>query len=660
MSIIDGVIPAAVVVCALVVVGGVRVRRVWVAVALGVIAGLAVIQLITEGFYWQFLPTYVLLCVTALFAFFPPGRRAWSVVSRVAIALLIVPAAGAWAVTPVPELPAPSGPYLVGTETFRWVDPARDEPATPDPDDRRAVIAQAWYPAAEPTGRRAPYLDGLGDLPASVSGIPGFVFGAYADVDTLGELLATPHPDRERWPVVLFSPGYGAPRGFYTGLVAELASRGFVVLAVDHPYESAVTELPGGDLATPVAVPADPDEGERYMAAQQDVRASDLRFVLDRLDALGPRLTGRVDTEHVAVIGHSFGGAAAAATAAADPRGARRREHRRHALRLAAGTGTAPTIPAGGERSRRDGPLPRIPRPQRSAAKSVQTSQSFDDHAAAIRWAKLLDRVGAAEAERVLAAQLAATPEVLTLKVWLHRYINSLGKSVEEETRRKYRRMVDRDMIPFFGEHLPVDALTPELDAAWVDWLEEEFGNGAKTIRNKHGLLCAAMGAEVSDCEPTPRETYRRLGGVAGRAVDHHVVAAVGEIVVLGSHIVEHGLQAGPVVEIDDSGERLIAVVRDGVRGHVVIATGDRADDDDQGDDGEDRADDTENDRVRTAAWLGRCGQGVPLAVGRCGRPCDRRLGRWRFIPARRRHPATGSARRPRREERSRGVRSPA
>lgn len=319
MSIIDGVIPAAVVVCALVVVGGVRVRRVWVAVALGVIAGLAVIQLITEGFYWQFLPTYVLLCVTALFAFFPPGRRAWSVVSRVAIALLIVPAAGAWAVTPVPELPAPSGPYLVGTETFRWVDPARDEPATPDPDDRRAVIAQAWYPAAEPTGRRAPYLDGLGDLPASVSGIPGFVFGAYADVDTLGELLATPHPDRERWPVVLFSPGYGAPRGFYTGLVAELASRGFVVLAVDHPYESAVTELPGGDLATPVAVPADPDEGERYMAAQQDVRASDLRFVLDRLDALGPRLTGRVDTEHVAVIGHSFGGAAAAATAAADP-----------------------------------------------------------------------------------------------------------------------------------------------------------------------------------------------------------------------------------------------------------------------------------------------------------------------------------------------------
>lgn len=48
----------------------------------------------------------------------------------------------------------------------------------------------------------------------------------------------------------------------------------------------------------------------------------------------------------------------------------------------------------------------RITRPGHS--KPVQSSQSFDDHAAAIRWARLLDRVGPVEAERVLAAKLAA------------------------------------------------------------------------------------------------------------------------------------------------------------------------------------------------------------------------------------------------------------
>lgn len=168
----------------------------------------------------------------------------------------------------------------------------------------------------------------------------------------------------------------------------------------------------------------------------------------------------------------------------------------------------------------------RIKRP--GAAEEIATSQTFVDHVEAIRWAKLLDRVGAVEAERVLAARLAAAAaeaEVLTLKTWLHRYVDSLGRSVEDETKRKYRRMVDRDMVPFFGESLPADALTPELDAAWVDWLESEFGNGAKTVHNKHGLLAAAMGAAARK-RPAPLIPWNpcsetRLPKISAREVDH-------------------------------------------------------------------------------------------------------------------------------------------
>jgi integrase len=158
--------------------------------------------------------------------------------------------------------------------------------------------------------------------------------------------------------------------------------------------------------------------------------------------------------------------------------------------------------------------------------KAVQASQSFDDHAAAIRWARLLDRVGPVEAERVLAAQLGAVADTITLKVWLHRYVDHLGKSVDEETKRKYRRMIDRDIVPFFnGEHLPVDGVTPELDAAWVEWLETEFDNAPKTIRNKHGLLCAAMGAAARQ-RPTPLIPWNpcaetKLPKCSAREVDH-------------------------------------------------------------------------------------------------------------------------------------------
>jgi integrase len=54
-------------------------------------------------------------------------------------------------------------------------------------------------------------------------------------------------------------------------------------------------------------------------------------------------------------------------------------------------------------------------------------------------------------AERVLAAQLGAVADTITLQVWLRRYVDRLGKSVDEETKRKYRRMIDRDIVPFFN-----------------------------------------------------------------------------------------------------------------------------------------------------------------------------------------------------------------
>ncbi|MEV0337693.1 hypothetical protein AB0H49_01560 [Nocardia sp. NPDC050713] len=324
MSLIDALIPMATIGCAVLVLCTGRIGRAPAFAVLGALALGAAIQLLLEGFYWQFVPTYLLVGATAWFVAARPSGRVGRIAARAGIGLLVAAAAFAWVPVPVPTLPAPSGPYPVGTETFRWIDPDRPETATDDPADRRNVIAQAWYPAAEPTGNGSRYLDGHGRLPSRVAQIPSFLMRGYDRIDTHGDHRASLGRDRERWPVVLFSPGYGAPRAFYTGLVTDLASRGFVVLAVDHPYEADVTELADGRIATPVQdFPADEAEGEQYMIKQQAVRAADLRFVIDQLDrpdALGPRLSGRLDTEHLAAIGHSFGGAAAAAAAADDER----------------------------------------------------------------------------------------------------------------------------------------------------------------------------------------------------------------------------------------------------------------------------------------------------------------------------------------------------
>ncbi|TLF82478.1 alpha/beta hydrolase family protein [Nocardia cyriacigeorgica] len=285
-------------------------------------------QLLLEGFYWQFAPVYLLIPLSLLLvlpAHRPEGRRRVLLIAgRVGAAVLAVAAVLATALPPVPALPEPTGPHVVGSTIFRWVDADRPETATPAAEDRRNVVVQAWYPAQWAGGRQYLYLDGYDRLPDRVTLIPAQIMRGYHLIDSHAYADAPISTARERWPVVLFSPGYGAPRAFYTSLVVDLASRGFVVLAVDHPYESAVTELADGTIATNNQdVPAEEPESNRYMSTQLDLRTADLRFVVDQLtrpDAMDPEFAAHLDTEHIAAIGHSFGGAAAAAALAHDPR----------------------------------------------------------------------------------------------------------------------------------------------------------------------------------------------------------------------------------------------------------------------------------------------------------------------------------------------------
>ncbi len=286
---------------------------------------LCVLQLWVEGPYWQFAAAYALIGIgaTAQVGARDRTRRTRLITATLAGLALIVLSAS-WVALPVPTLPQPSGPYPVGTKVFRWVLPDRDEPATASTDDRRNIIVQAWYPATpNATGRHATYLDGLGRLPSRVAGVPRAIFAQYARIDTHAIEAAPVNDATARWPVVIFSPGYGASRSFYTSLLGDLASRGVMVLAVDHPYEAALTQLADGRIVTTVERLL-PGETDRigYMIRQTDTRVADLRAVLEAMTAGSAfgALSNRMDLGHIAVAGHSFGGAAAVATAHADDR----------------------------------------------------------------------------------------------------------------------------------------------------------------------------------------------------------------------------------------------------------------------------------------------------------------------------------------------------
>lgn len=303
MSLLDGLV-----VVAIVVVTGMWVLRVavgWRYLALALL-GLVVGQVVVEGFYWQMVPGYLLLGAVGLV-------RVW----RGFVGLVLLGGlAACWMVAPVPRLTAPEGRYALGTRVYRWVDGARE---------RRDVVAQVWYPAVvSGEGRGSLYLDGLGRLPEKVSFVPRFVMRHYDRIETGGNVDAAVARTQNRWPVVVFSPGYGAARAFYTSLVRGLASEGYVVVAVDHPYEAAIVEVADGRLVTTVEDFAryGGDRGA-YMRARLEVRAADVRFVLDQLgrpEVMGRALWEQLDLEHVGVIGHSFGGATAGVVMERDAR----------------------------------------------------------------------------------------------------------------------------------------------------------------------------------------------------------------------------------------------------------------------------------------------------------------------------------------------------
>ena len=87
-------------------------------------------------------------------------------------------------------------------------------------------------------------------MPPKVAAFIGASAGLPSSIFTRLELAAisnaVPLHRAGGWPVVLFSTGYGIERQLYTGLVQDLASHGYVVVAIDHPHDANIVSFPDG------------------------------------------------------------------------------------------------------------------------------------------------------------------------------------------------------------------------------------------------------------------------------------------------------------------------------------------------------------------------------------------------------------------------------
>lgn len=195
---------------------------------------------------------------------------------------------------PLPDAPelAHPGNWQVGVRTLELLHENQpdilnfEENKTPEYD--RPLTVEVWYPATKnPDAQRATYQDYLGSPNDPDRPLEPFSFSGRAIRN------AVPDNSEGPYPLIIVSHGYPGSRFLMTYLTENLASKGYIVVAIDHTES---THADAGKFASTL-----------YHRALDDF------FVLDemaRLNESGPNhfLSGMVDAATTALVGYSMGG----------------------------------------------------------------------------------------------------------------------------------------------------------------------------------------------------------------------------------------------------------------------------------------------------------------------------------------------------------------
>ncbi|MEV5961787.1 hypothetical protein AB0L70_08485 [Kribbella sp. NPDC051952] len=231
------------------------------------------------------------------------------------------------------RLPAPTGRKTLGTTAIHLID--RDRPDPTMPSGQRELMISLWYPASmvdsAPYAKYMPARTAV-EVDDAWTGEYGLALPTgsfdFANTETHSRVNAPMQPLRH--PVVLFSPGYQYSRFVNTAQAEDLASRGYVVVTMDHTHETPV-EFPGGRFlpGVPASQLPDPD----FTRKAVETRTADARFVLNQLERIAggqnpdaegndlPRdVAAGLDLRKIGMFGFSLGGYATANTLLEDRR----------------------------------------------------------------------------------------------------------------------------------------------------------------------------------------------------------------------------------------------------------------------------------------------------------------------------------------------------
>ncbi|KAL3418778.1 1-alkyl-2-acetylglycerophosphocholine esterase [Phlyctema vagabunda] len=261
-------------------------------------------------------------------------------------------------------LPTPSGPYKINSLALAFTDASRNDTGAADFPNLtvpRSLMTTIYYPITSLADNKTyiscsapPYsndttaflppvtasflskrleLPGLVNLRSSIPNDVGHPESTRARADPQQNI------GRAEFPLLLFSPAFATSRLLYASLLSDLASHGYVVVSLDHPYDTDIVEFPsvssappnpGGEVIySPFLNVSDPELLIDYSTTAQEIRAEDISFIVSILLDPGsysgsspPLPLGLPNKQQkpIILLGHSLGGASALLALSKDAR----------------------------------------------------------------------------------------------------------------------------------------------------------------------------------------------------------------------------------------------------------------------------------------------------------------------------------------------------
>ena len=190
-----------------------------------------------------------------------------------------------------PELSA-RGEYKVGVQTINLVHKNQvdilNSKEGKDPLYDRPITIEIWYPASvSEDAKTVVYDEVMGTAGDTLRPLTPFAFKGRAYRD------ATPMTGKGKFPLIVVSHGYVGSRYLMTYLTENLASKGYIVAAIDHTDSTF-------------------KDANAFQSTLLN-RPKDIRFIINEMEKIGAigsknKLENLIDSNNTGIIGYSMGG----------------------------------------------------------------------------------------------------------------------------------------------------------------------------------------------------------------------------------------------------------------------------------------------------------------------------------------------------------------